>query len=351
MNNLKIHIYGLGLIGGSLAKAFKSANQDIFISAFDKAEVISSALDEKVIDEKINSIEDSSVADFIFICFPADLSLSYLENLAPVIKQNSIISDVCGLKQVFDEKWNSLQSKGEYAGGHPMTGKEEGGYKNSDPLLFENAVYILADKKISSPLYPQLIELIKTTGARIKFLSPALHDKIIAFVSHLPQLLAVTLVNSIPDDSFLDFAAGGFRDMTRIASSKFEIWEPILRLNEKSISIAMEEFENHLKNIRSSYAKGEYFESARKRRDEIPKNTKGFISSLYDLYVFVKDEPGVLSRITTAAFEAGINIKDIELLKIREGTGGTFRLSFASLEVRDRAKNIFIELGFSVVTK
>ena len=88
------------------------------------------------------------------------------------------------------------------------------------------------------------------------------------------------------------------------------------------------------------------FESSRLKRDEIPKNTKGFINPLVDVFVFVKDEPGVLSKLSTILFENGINIKDIELLKIREGTGGTFRVAFESKDEAERAEKLLEKLGY-----
>ena len=90
----------------------------------------------------------------------------------------------------------------------------------------------------------------------------------------------------------------------------------------------------------------EFFDKARAKRDEIPKNTKGFINPLYDLFVYVKDEPGVLSKLTTALYKNEINIKDMELLKIREGTGGTFRISFQSQKDADKAEKVITEIGF-----
>ncbi|MFO7445322.1 MAG: prephenate dehydrogenase [Ignavibacteriaceae bacterium] len=356
MNTINISIIGLGLIGGSIAKALKSSNKEIYITAYDREEVLESALLQKVIDKKAEYIENAADADIIFLCLPTDISLQTLEKLAPSVNENTIITDVAGVKSAFENKWSSLKSKGEFVGGHPMTGKEKGGFENSDPLLFENSVYILSDNKKQSPNYNKLIKLIELLGARIKFLDPYLHDEIIANVSHLPQLLSVALVNSAAcsknDTNYLDFAAGGFRDMTRIASSNFDIWEPVIKNNKEAILKALENFETNAKVIKENILAddfktlADYFESARAKRDDIPKNTKGFINPLVDVFVFVKDEPGVLSRLTTILFEDGISIKDIELLKIREGTGGTFRLSVQSKEEAERAEKLIHGLGF-----
>ncbi len=351
-----ISIVGIGLIGGSIAKALKNSGKDFIINGYDKPNVIESAIKQKVIDKNLGCIEEAKDSEIIFLCLPTDLSLKALKELAPVINENSIITDVCGVKGIFEKEWESVNSKGIYIGGHPMTGKESGGFENSDQLLFENSVYIISDSQKDKDRIKELTDIIHLLGARIRFLDPFIHDKIIAQVSHLPQLLAVTLVNSVSKNdngiNYLDFAAGGFRDMTRIASANFDIWEPVIKMNKDEIVAALQLINNNLNNLevllkeQSIDTLKELFDKARAKRDEIPKNTKGFINPLYDLFVYVKDEPGVLSKLTTALFRNSINIKDMELLKIREGTGGTFRISFQSQKDADRAEKIITEIGF-----
>ncbi len=355
---MNISIIGLGLIGGSIAKGLKGHNHTFKISAFDKADVIERALSQNIIDEKLSSIEDSINSEIIFLCLPLEYSLSSFEKIIPILKDDSILTDVCGIKGIFEKKWNETKRQGTYIGGHPMTGKEKGGFENSDPLLFENAVYILSDSNKKSVKTEKLVDVLKLLGSRITFLNPFLHDKVVAKVSHLPQLLSVGLVNSttkgIENVNPLDFAAGGFRDMTRIASSDFNIWKDVLKLNKQEILSALNSLQNEIDDIRrylindSSDKLNSLFNSASEKRDEIPKNTKGFVSPLFDVFVFVNDVPGIISRLSTALFNAGINIKDMELLKIREGSGGTFRLLFESENDVLRAKEILIEIGFAV---
>ena len=134
-----ISIFGLGLIGGSLAKALKNSKQKIEISGFDKDSVTEIALRLKIIDRKIDSISESLNSDIIFLCLPTDLSLEYFKKLAPQLKEGTIISDVCGVKGIFEDEWKKImasiptiggKSSGFYIGGHPMTGKEKGGFEN-----------------------------------------------------------------------------------------------------------------------------------------------------------------------------------------------------------------------------
>ncbi|MFC2084803.1 prephenate dehydrogenase/arogenate dehydrogenase family protein [Bacteroidota bacterium] len=352
----KVAILGLGLIGGSIAKALKKTNYNIEISAYDNESILKIAEQDGSINVCLNNPLNALQSDIIFLSLPVELSLKYFIELVPQLSEKQIITDVCSVKSIFTKQWETLSSKGYYIGGHPMTGKEKGGYKNADPLLFENSVYILEKTPGEHPLYQDFLSLITSLGARITLLDPYLHDKIVANVSHLPQILSISLVNSTSiknqEISFLDFAAGGFRDMTRIASSDFQIWESVIKHNRKEILTALDLYLEEISIIKNLLEEennevlAEKFEDARIKRDEIPKTNKGFISSLHDIYVFVKDEPGVISKISTALYNHGINIKDIELLKIREGTGGTFRLSFDNYNDSKEAILILNKIGF-----
>ena len=351
-----ISIIGLGLIGGSIAKAIKKSSYNFVVSAFDKPEVLSKAFNENIINSKLNSIEESLNSDLIFLCLPVAKSLEVFDNIAPKLRENTILTDVCSVKNVFKEKWDKIKSNGIYIGGHPMTGKEKGGFDNSDSLLFENSVYILTENENDNPLFADLQKIITSFGSNILHIPAKQHDVISASISHLPQLVSVALVNaaSLKTDSynFLDLAAGGFRDMTRIASSDFRIWKSIISNNKNNILTALDKFSYDLSLLSNQIYKDDYksieayFENARVHRDEVPQQTKGFLNPLFDLFVFVADKPGAISKISTSLFEANINIKDMELLKIREGFGGTFRLSFESAEIVAKASLILKNIGF-----
>lgn len=352
-----VSIIGLGLIGGSIAKSLMVSNLPLLISAFDNEQVLETALADNVIDRKLNSIYEALESELIFLCLPLDSSISVFKELAPKLSEKNLLTDVCGVKSIFHKEWKECSSKGFFAGGHPMTGKEKGGFENSDSLLFENSIYIITNEAKDFFGWNDFIDILHSLGARVALLNPKVHDMVVASVSHLPQLVAVSLINSAnlkdSDINFYDYAAGGFRDMTRIASSAFDIWEPIVRQNKDKILSALTSFEEELHEMRKFITDdklsllADRFESARIKRDEIPKNTKGMISQLYDVFVYVKDQPGEISKISTALFDNNINIKDMELLKIREGMGGTFRLAFSTKQEADSAKKVIESAGFS----
>ncbi|MEW5842366.1 MAG: prephenate dehydrogenase, partial [Bacteroidota bacterium] len=257
-----ISIIGLGLIGGSLAKALKNSSQKFLISGYDKPAVMDEVLSSGAIDKQLGNVNDALASDLIFLCLPVDASIQVFEQLSDKTRPDQIITDVCGVKSIFQDIWDKKKRNGFYFGGHPMTGKEKGGFENSDPLLFENCVYIINDSAKTNPAFEQFSEIIHQIGARITFLNPKVHDVIVASVSHLPQLVSVSLINSasLKDSglNFFDYAAGGFRDMTRIAASDFNVWEPIIRENQKNIIQAIENFISDLETMKKSIARGDY---------------------------------------------------------------------------------------------
>jgi prephenate dehydrogenase len=352
----KIAIIGLGLIGGSLAKSLKHSQHELKIGAFDFTDVLKEAILEKIIDTALNSYQEALEYDLIFLALPINKSLKVFKELSPMLKENQIISDLSSVKGLFADNWKTSKSKGCYIGAHPMAGKENGGFQNSDNLLFENSVFIISDDSKQYKSLDDYIEVIKNLGVRITFVNPYLHDKIISKVSHLPQLLSVLLVNQAALNengfNFLDFGAGGFRDMTRIATSDYGVWESIISGNKKEIINSLVSFRTDLDKMISIIEKDSYkeisdkFNKARTSREEIPFNNKGFLSPLYDISIFLRDEPGMIAKLSKILFENKINIKDLELLKIREGSGGNFKLYFETEGEAKTAKKLLEKSGF-----
>ncbi len=362
----RIALLGTGLIGGSLGLAWKKNRPDLHIVGHDHSDVLAKAAQLGAIDEQAPGDPGIAVrdADLVVLAVPLVSMLSLMETIAAYLKPGAIVTDVGSVKAPIARHAAAvLPTSNVFIGGHPMAGRERGGIAHADPFLFESATYVLCppDGMTTSDFsgnYAELIRLVELTGARILVLEPKRHDRIASVVSHLPQILAVALMNyaaeqNETDDAFLRLAAGGFRDMTRIASSPFDIWRDIIIANEGYILDALSGFAATLQRIRNRVAEEslddleDLFDSARTVRNTIPKDTKGFMQPLADIYVYAVDRPGEFLNITRTLFEAELNIKDIELLKVREGTGGALRLSFADETTANAAVTALQQNGFT----
>ncbi len=359
----RITICGLGLIGGSLAMAWKRARPTLHLTAFDRRDVLAQARTLGIVDATTEDIAEAvAEADLVVLATPLPGILYLLEEIGPHLKPGTRVTDVCGVKRpIMAHAREMLPETVFFIGGHPMAGSEQRGLANADPFLFENATYVLCPPSSYSATtlqqeHSDLLELIQLLGARVLLLDAERHDAIAAAVSHLPQLLAVLLVNTAAerskgDATFFQLAAGGFRDMTRIASSPFDLWRDVLFANEGPLLDTLGHFAANLQRLRNrlieedAQALEAAFELARQTRARIPRDTKGFLHPLADIYVRIEDRPGALYRITRALYEADLNIQDIELLKVREGTGGTFRLGFATAIDAERACQVLRQAG------
>ncbi len=359
----RISIIGLGLIGGSLALAIKRKIPGVTVSGVARKSVLDEAVKLGAIDKAFSREETRQAveqSELVFLATPIDAIFDLLPLVAAHAAPGTLVTDVGSTKKLILEAAASSFPRDRYfIGGHPMAGAEGRGIGWADALLFENAVYaLIPDENTPLPLAQQLGDLLEQIGAKVLFMSPSLHDKVAAAVSHLPQVTAVALMNLVSahqNDSphFLRLAAGGFRDMTRIASSPYSVWKDILKTNREEILSTIDEFIGILGEMRSRIGQPgmeTLFENASRHRLSIPKDTKGFLKPHYDVLVRVEDKPGVISTISTALSGESINIKDIEILKVREGEAGTLRLSLESPEMRDRTLQLLNAIGYQAKT-
>jgi prephenate dehydrogenase len=358
-NQTVVTVVGLGLIGGSLCHAFKRAR--ILVKGVSGGRTIEKAMSLQIIDEGFeyaNMHDALHKSEFVFLCTPLQDIVSRLPEVFECCDRNTVISDVGSTKSVICRTAEKYLPRGAYfIGGHPMAGSEKRGIENANPYLFYDAVYVLTPlTNTPKKAIKRLSALLSLVGAKIMVLEPGLHDMIAASVSHLPQLLAVLLTNHLADknsDLYRNLAAGGFRDMTRIASSSYDVWKDIISTNIQQIGAAMNDFQKRLSHLGSiledEHALKEVFEEARRERQTIPRYSKGFLKPLFDVRVSVKDRAGELARITNIIYYHDINIKDIEIVNIREGEGGILRLGFSIQKDAQKAAEALEEVGYEVV--
>jgi prephenate dehydrogenase len=354
----RVLIIGVGLIGGSLASVLKRKGFKGTILGVDSNTVLKVAEERSLIDESYSQdrLEQAvSSADLIFLCTPIMEIIDLLQTIGKWIRPNTLVTDVGSTKRKIVETANiHLPAHCDFIGGHPMAGSEARGIEAADPFLFENTTYVLTPtRNIHVTVRTAFGELLELIGAKVLLLMPKLHDEIAAAVSHLPQMAAVALMNLVAGKQaesphFLKMAAGGFRDMTRIASSPYGMWENILQTNADMIThfidLYIEEL-RHVREVLSNQDLSTYFDKAARNRLSIPKDTKGFLRPQFDISVAVEDKPGMIAQIANVCARHNINIKDIEVLKIRENEGGTMRLSFSSEEARTMALSLLKNEG------
>jgi len=278
----KITLIGVGLIGGSLGLALKENRSNFKIIGVDKKEIIEKAITRGAIDEgTVNLEEGIKEADIIIIATPVKTILDILTQINPFLKKGCLVTDTGSTKQQIVQKANKVLSEDVFfIGGHPMAGSEKYGIESAFSHLFRNKTYILTPTpKSNLGALKKISLLIKMIGAKELILDPLEHDRIVSAVSHLPQIIAVSLINAIGElalrgnsSNYFKAIGEGFKDMTRIASSPYKIWENICDTNKENILEMIQEFKNHLEVIEDKLKNDpnslkEEFQKARKLRE------------------------------------------------------------------------------------
>ena len=358
MVDKKISVIGLGLIGGSIVKALKERMNITNIAAVDNnVESLNQALEEGYITRGFSKLDEYIFdSDIIFICTPVSTTISYIKTL----KDNCIITDTSSTKGNIIDYINSLDNPPCFIGGHPMTGAEKMGFKSSYAHLFENAYYILSHTKNSTDDHMNtLCEIIEGIGAIPLKLDAQIHDKITATISHVPHVIASALVNLVKNSDSEDkkmqtLAAGGFKDITRIASSSPQMWENIVLSNSEKIKKILFDFietvHSFMEYIDNNDSKNIYnfFESAKLYRDSFSDNQKGLIQPLNELVVDVIDRPGIIGDIATLLGQNGVNIKNINVSNSREFEQGCLRITLPDSYSVNISYDLLTSKGYTV---
>ncbi|BCS81668.1 prephenate dehydrogenase [Anaerocellum diazotrophicum] len=276
----KILIVGLGLIGGSLAKAFKKCGYEIHAYDIDKS-AIEKAICEGVVKERIDDLnETEDEYAFSFICVPVLESIPILGKLSSKIK-NGIITDV-GSTKTHICKYSIEHKIANFIGGHPMAGTEKIGYKYSFDELFNGAYYFITPTEMNRKEdIEKLKNLLQSIGCKVEEVDYVLHDKITAVISHLPHVVSAGLVNMLnSNEIYCKFAGGGFKDITRISSSSPKMWADISISNKNMLLELIDAYIELLKNFKTSLKSENYneifnyFEKAKIIRDTIVSDEK-----------------------------------------------------------------------------
>jgi Prephenate dehydrogenase len=254
--DFNIVIVGLGLIGGSYAMALRELKPRQ-ICAIDRDErVLEQALKMGVIDK--GSTDGKSFlkeADLVIIALYPEETVKFVNDNKENFKKNAVITDTCGIKIGVVEKINSfLPQSLDFIGGHPMAGKESKGLQSASKDIFKDANYIITPNERNKKENIELIErMARSIGCKnVVCLTPEEHDKIISYTSHLPHVIAVSIMNSNMMENVGLFTAGSFKDATRVANINSTLWSELFTLNSGSLVAEIEKFEESIREIKEA---------------------------------------------------------------------------------------------------
>ena len=357
----KIGFIGLGLIGGSIAKAIRQYYPDYEIVAFDKnKESLALATQESMIDVAATTIDNNfQNCNYIFLCAPVAYNTAYLKQLTEYLNDDCILTDVGSVKTNIHEEVQNLGIGKYFIGGHPMAGSEKSGYSNSKAMLIENAYYILtptpqvAEEKVQT--YEKFVESLKALPVILDY---QLHDQITGTISHLPHIIASSLVNFVKthdthDEMMKNLAAGGFKDITRIASSSI-MWQNICLKNKDNIVDILDQYIDSLEDFKEAIEREDdldlynRFESSRNYRNSMPSSSAGPIKKAFAVYCDIIDEAGGIAAIATILASNNISIKNIGIVHNREFEEGVLRIEFYDEDSSKRAVGLLQKFRYIV---
>ncbi|MBQ9605319.1 MAG: prephenate dehydrogenase/arogenate dehydrogenase family protein [Firmicutes bacterium] len=351
----KIGILGFGLIGGSIAKALKGKAD---VVAYSRSE---QPLKDGYTDGCISAYSNTSLdvfkgCKYVFLCTPVDMIPDYAQKLVGIVGKDCIFTDVGSTKGEIFHRMNELDGI-KFIAGHPMAGSEKTGYSAASAHLYENAYYIIApNKNVAQAELDDFTALVRSIGALPLYIEPEHHDFVVAAISHVPHIIASALVNTVrrldSDKLMHTVAAGGFKDITRIASSSAEVWSSICFENREEILKVTDSFVEVLQNYRNDIENSDYnglfsrFENAKNYRDSFaPKRST---DNYHSLLVDVEDVPGIIASIATLLSENGISIKNIGIINSREYADGVLQIVFSSGEYLEKSAALLEDAGYKL---
>ncbi|MCR5415880.1 MAG: prephenate dehydrogenase [Pseudobutyrivibrio sp.] len=361
MKSKTIGFVGLGLIGGSIAKAILKIYPNTKILATASREsTIEAAYEEHLIDNNgLLKIHQFGQCDIIFLCSPVKVNCDYLRQLKDIVKPDCIITDVGSVKGDITAVARELGLSHQFIGGHPMTGSELTGLEHSSALLLENAYYILtADDEMDANTYNDFCSYISSLGAIPIKLTPEEHDDATASVSHLPHVIAAALVNLVQDTDDerairKTIAAGGFKDITRIASGSPTMWQHIFLSNRNSILALIEKFQEELDVFKSAIADSDSDEilklwtKAKDYRDSLTIPESGQ-ARFFELYCDIDDKAGTLVGVLQLLANADISVRNIDIIHNREFEPGVLRIEFYTQDALNKARTVLTHNNYYV---
>ncbi|HLX89290.1 MAG TPA: prephenate dehydrogenase/arogenate dehydrogenase family protein, partial [Acidimicrobiales bacterium] len=342
-------IVGAGLIGSSIGLALRArgwhvTGRDISTDVLDEAGAIGA----------IDQAGDDPDADITFVATPVGVTAVEVERVLaqPGLRPDAAVTDVGGVKAALVASVHDPR----FVGGHPMAGSEQVGVAGADARVFVGATWVLTPTATTDPAaFAAVQAVVGSLGAEVLSLSAEQHDALVAVVSHVPHLAAATLMNladrrAEEHAALLQLAAGGFRDMTRVAAGQPGIWPDVCAENAPAIVATLDALLADLSAVRDRVAGGDRagllqdLTRAAEARRALPARAVR-PDRLAEVRVPVIDRPGVLAEITTTAGGLGVNVLDMEIAHSAEGPHGVVVLVVAA-EAAERLGAALGALGY-----
>lgn len=350
----KVVIAGVGLIGGSIGLGVRQRFLAETVIGLDPdPEALDAAQWTGVIDEtRLEPGAWLQDADLVILSAPVQSLFDLASSIEPWLSDSAIVTDVGGVKQELVGQLAHLR----FVGGHPMAGSERNGVLNADAALLENAVWVLTPVAgTDQEAFLKVQDFVTQLGARPLTVEPEQHDRLVAAVSHVPYLTSLALTQLVAGDNDRDLmmllAAGGFRDLTRVASGSPRMSRDMVVGNRAAVIKAANDLAGHLQQLVEKLDQPEELlqaaNQAKRARDSLPIVRRSLLPARFEITIAVPDQAGQLSIITQALGEAMVNIKDIEVLGIRE-TGGAVRLAFDDEDGMRRGSIALRQKGYEI---
>lgn len=366
MKDITVGFIGFGLIGGSIARSLKKNYPSCKLIAYNYNKEkpncnLEAAKNDGILDKISTDFKEGfSHCNIIFLCAPVLTNIVYLKELKHHIKPDCILTDVGSVKGNIHKAIEDLGLEEQFIGGHPMAGSEKTGYQNSSITLLQNAFYILTPtEKTPDHMTRKLTSLVSEIGAIPVILNSKEHDDITAAISHVPHIIAATLVNMVKthDDEkekMRALAAGGFKDITRIASSSPIMWQNICLTNRESILKFLEIYQNNISEFIKALEEEdqqfllETFELSKEYRDALPVKPLGKMDKVFEIYLDLPDESGAIANVASILAKNKINIKNIGILHNREFSEGVLHIEFYEDDAKNAALPLLIQHQYKI---
>ncbi|MCF0216548.1 MAG: prephenate dehydrogenase/arogenate dehydrogenase family protein [Fibrobacteraceae bacterium] len=381
----RITLVGFGLLASSMAAALKQSKLQVAIRAVSSPATLKRAQELGLADEFFGYDETEKWvddSDLILLCAPILHILKSIEAMAGVVVKGRgdgaarkiLVSDIGSTKVEICKAGAKLPEPFVFVGSHPMAGSEKRTLEYNDPSIFENAYWFVCPPDGVEELdYAPLLELVHFLGASPVVFPPEHHDRTMAWVSHMPQLLSSTLAANLPERllkyNYQHYAGRAFRDMTRIAASGWNMWHDIYATNRTETTKALTEVRDGLNQTIAAIQELEpvsngkpapqdnceklenIFRAGNDGRASLFAPGRNAASEFHEITVPLKDVPGALLSVMEPLANEGVNIRDIELMKVRENIAGTLLLAFKKEEEAAKAVAILKKLDYDVVVR